>query len=131
MRSYQTNAGRNRQTDRQPLLQRRWQQQLLVGFVGKVGLAHQRIPATGLGPSYPNAPPIVFLGPAARVHGIREMPPNPSSHTRSPGRKALDGIPIATRLILLDTGRGLSSSTLTDDCGSSYNNSEGAEQANQ
>ena len=38
---------------RQPLLQRRWQQQLLVGFVGKVGLAHQRLPATGLGPSYP------------------------------------------------------------------------------
>ena len=37
----------------QPLLQRRWQQQLLVGFVGKVGLAHQRLPATGLGPSYP------------------------------------------------------------------------------
>ena len=28
---------------RQPLLQRRWQQQLLVGFVGKVGFAHQRL----------------------------------------------------------------------------------------
>ena len=40
---------------RQPLLQRRWQQQLLVGFVGKVGFAHQRLPATGLGPSYPQA----------------------------------------------------------------------------
>ena len=40
---------------RQSLLQRRWQQQLLVGFVGKVGLAHQRLPAAGLGPSYPQA----------------------------------------------------------------------------
>ena len=38
---------------RQLLLQRRWQQQLLVGFVGKVGFDHQRLPATGLGPSYP------------------------------------------------------------------------------
>ena len=38
---------------RQPLLQRRWQQQLLVGFVGKVGFDHQRLPATGTGPIIP------------------------------------------------------------------------------
>ena len=37
----------------QPLLQSLWQQQLLVGVVGKVGLAHIRLPATGLGLSYP------------------------------------------------------------------------------
>ena len=38
-----------------PILQRRWQQQLLVGFVGKVGFDHQRLPATGLGSSYPQS----------------------------------------------------------------------------
>ena len=38
---------------RQPLLQCRWQQQLLVGFVGKAGFAHQRLPRYWTGPIIP------------------------------------------------------------------------------
>ena len=37
----------------QPLLEGCRQQQLLVGIVGKVGLAHRRLLANELHPSYP------------------------------------------------------------------------------
>ena len=53
----------------QPLLQRRWQQQLLVGFVEEVLLINDS-PLLDWAHHTPNHSPTVFLGQAARVWEI-------------------------------------------------------------